>query len=82
MSAYKWLQFVIGVVIVAALGAVLNEFVLPVIDVARSQSTTQASSEGIQMYADTWNWMPGIALFLLVFMLLVAIVVRRRSAVR
>lgn len=79
MSAFKWLQFVFGVVIVAMLGAVLNEFVLPVIDISRSQSTTTASQAGINMYADIWTWIPGIALFLLVFILVVAIVVRRRA---
>lgn len=78
MSAYRWLAFVVGIAIVAALGSVLNEFVLPTLSIARSQSTTQASSQGIEWYATTWQWIPLVVLGLLVFSLLVAIIVRRR----
>ncbi len=82
MSAYRYLVFVFGVGIVAVTGAFLNEFVTPVIDITRSQSTTQASSQGIDWFATAWNWMPLVVLILLVFALLVGIMVRRRAVVR
>lgn len=82
MSAYRYLAFVCGVGVVAVTGAFLNEFVTPVIDITRSQSTTQASSQGIEWYATAWDWMPLVVLVLLVFALLVGIMVRRRAVVR
>lgn len=81
MSAARWLAFVVGVGVVAALGSILTEFVLPVIDIARSQSSTPESSQGIDWYAQGWEWMPLVVLLLLVFMLLVGIIVRRRRTV-
>jgi len=79
MSAARWLAFTVGVVVVAAVGSLLNEFVLPLIDVMNSQSTTQASSTGIQWYATAWEWMPLVILLLLGFTLIVGIIVRRRQ---
>jgi len=78
MSAARWLAFAVGVVVVAAVGSLLNEFILPLIDVMNSQSTTQASSTGIQWYATAWEWMPLVILLLLGFTLLVGIIVRRQ----
>lgn len=82
MSAYRYLAFVVGVGVLAVLGAVLNEFVLPVIEVMRGQSTTEASSQGIEWYAQAWDWMPLVVLLLLVLMLLLGIMLRRRAVVR
>lgn len=78
MSAYRWLAFVVGIALVAAVGSIATEFVLPTIDAARGQSTTQASSQGIEWYATIWQWIPLILLLLLLFALLVGIIVRRR----
>lgn len=78
MSAARWLAFAVGIVVVAAVGSLLNEFVLPLIAVANSQSTTQASSTGIEWYSTAWEWMPLVVLFLLGFTLLVGIIVRRQ----
>ena len=79
MSAYRWLAFIVGVGVVAALASVLTEMVLPTIDIARSQSTTAASRQGIEWYAQAWEWMPLIVLLLLVFTFMVGIIVRRRQ---
>lgn len=78
MSAFRWLAFAVGVAVLAALGSVLTEFVLPTISIAQSHSTTQASSQGIQWYATAWEWIPLIVLILLMFTLFVGIIVRRR----
>jgi len=81
MSAFRWLKFVLGIGVVAALGSILTEVVLPTIAIARTHSTTEASSQGLDWYAQGWNYMPLIALLLLVFMLLVGIIVRRRRTI-
>lgn len=78
MSMYRYLAFVIGTALVAIVAAFATEFVLPMLDIARAQSTTAASAQGITWYSQTWNWLPLILLFLLVFSLIVAIVVRRQ----
>lgn len=77
MSAYRWLAFVVGIGVVAALGAVLTEVVLPTIEIANQHSTTPESAQGISWYATAWEWMPLIVLILLMFMLFVGIIVRR-----
>lgn len=78
MSAFRWLVFTIGVALAAVVGAIVNEFVLPTLDIARTHSTTQASSQGITWYATFWEWIPLLVLFLLGFALFVGIIVRRR----
>lgn len=79
MSAYRYLEFVIGIVIVAVLGAVVNEFVLPIIDTTDAYSTTPESSTGLTWYSEFWDWMPLWVSLLLAFMFIVGIVLRRRA---
>jgi predicted outer membrane lipoprotein len=81
MSAFKWLAFVLGVILAAVVGAIINELVLPTIDIMRTQSTTAASSQGITWYETFWTWMPLVVLMLLVFALFVGVIVRRRRTV-
>lgn len=78
MSAFRWLAFVVGIAVLAAVASIATEFVLPTIEVARSQSSTAASSQGIAWYATIWEWIPLILMILLMFSLLVGIIVRRR----
>jgi predicted outer membrane lipoprotein len=81
MSAFKWLAFVLGVILAAAVGAIINELVLPTIEIMNTQSTTAASSQGIAWYETFWTWMPLVVLMLLVFALFVGVIVRRRRTV-
>lgn len=78
MSAARWLAFTIGIAVVAAVASVINEFVLPVIEIANSQSTTQESAQGIEWYSTGWEWMPLSILLLFVFTLIVGVIVRRQ----
>lgn len=81
MSAYYYLQFVAGIVLVGLLGIVVNEFVLPIINISTKYSTTPESSTGIEWYSQFWAWMPLWILLLLVLSFVAALVVRRRSTV-
>lgn len=81
MSAAIWLAFVLGVVVVAAFAAILTEMVLPTIAIANTQSSTQASAQGIDWFATIWEWMPLILMVLLLFSLFVKIIVRRRGVI-
>lgn len=81
MSAFKYLAFVTGVVLVAVFGAFLNEFVLPFITATQTHSTTQASSKGVQWFSQFWEWIALLSLLLLAFALIVAVVNRRRLTV-
>lgn len=79
MSAYKWLKFAAGVPIAAALLAVVYEFTNPATGVLETYSTTPESATGVQWYGDLMTWLPLIVLLLLAFMVIVAIITRRRS---
>lgn len=79
MSAYRYLEFVIGIVIVGALGVVVNEFVLPIISMGNTYSTTQESATGLQWYSEFWTWMPLWIALLLTVAFIVGIVLRRRA---
>lgn len=79
MSAFQYLKFVIGVVLMAAFGAVLNEAISPTLDLASSQSTSAEAATGVQWFQQFWNWAPLVILLLLVFMLVVGIVRRRNQ---
>lgn len=81
MSAFKWLAFTFGFVLIAVVYSILTEFVRPGIDVLNSLSTTQASSQGIAWYSQFWDWLPLILLLLLAFLIVVGVIVRRRSVV-
>jgi hypothetical protein len=82
MSAARWLAFVGSIGILALVGAILNEFVDPIINTASSQSTTQASQQGIEWYTQAWEWMPLAVLLLAMIAVLVGIIVRRRGVTR
>jgi len=82
MSAYRWLQFTLGIPLLALLYALLTEFVRPGISVLHSQSSTSASAQGITWFEQFWEWLPLVLLLLLAFSLVVAITVRRRQVVR
>jgi hypothetical protein len=81
MSAFRWLVFVLGVIVIATFGAILNEIVLPTISMTQSLSSTQASATGATWLSQAWTWMPLIVMLLLMFGLVYGIVVRRRSVV-
>lgn len=82
MSAFKYLIYVSGVVLVAAFGAILNEFVDPFLSQASAHSTTAASSTGVLWFQQFWAWIPLVALFLLAFALIVGVVNRRNQVIR
>jgi hypothetical protein len=82
MSAFKYLIYVSGVVLVAAFGAILNEFVTPFLMAASTHSTTAASSTGVTWFQQFWTWIPLVALFLLAFALIVGVVNRRNQVIR
>jgi quinol-cytochrome oxidoreductase complex cytochrome b subunit len=82
MSAFKYLVYVVGVVVVAVFGAVLNEFVTPFLNQASAQSTTQASATGITWFTQFWTWIALVALLLLAFALIVGVVNRRQQVIR
>lgn len=79
MSAYKYLAFALGIPLVALFGAVLNEFVSPLITLTESQSSTTASATGIMWFDAVWTWMPLIVMLLLVVGLIVGVVNRRNA---
>ena len=82
MSAFKWLAFALGIPLTAGLLAVMYEFVNPAIDIMHQYSTSETSATGIQWYEQFISLMPLVVLLLLAFMLVVGIVVRRRSVPR
>lgn len=81
MSAFKYLVFVIGVVLVAAYGAILTEFINPFLGQTDAQSTSEASAKGLEWANAFFDWFALLALALLVFALIVG-VVNRRNQVR
>lgn len=81
MSAYKWLAFAFGIPLIAVLYSIMTRFTRPGIDVLDSLSTSEASAQGIEWYSQFWSWLPLILLMLLAFMVIVAVIVRRRSVV-
>jgi len=81
MSAFKWLAFAVGFVLMAVLYSIFTEFVRPAITVLEGLSSTEASAQGITWYAQFWDWLPLILLLMLAFMIVVGIIVRRRSVV-
>lgn len=81
MSAFKWLIFSIGFVLLAVLYSIFTEFVRPAITVLEGLSSTDASAQGIAWYAQFWDWLPLILLLLISFMIVVGVIVRRRSVV-
>lgn len=78
MSAYKWLKFAVGIPLAAILIAVVYSFTSPATDVMRDYSTSPESSAGITWYSDILQWLPLVVLMLLAFMVVVAIITRRR----
>lgn len=81
MSAYRYLVFVFGVVLVAVLGAFMMEIITPTIDLLNAYSSTPESATGIGWYESFTGLIPLVMLLLLAFMFLYGIVVRR-GAVR
>lgn len=79
MSAAIYLAFVAGVVILALLGAILNEFVSPILDQAGGHATSVEAQTGLDWATSLWDFFPLIVLGLLVLALLVGIVNRRRQ---
>jgi len=78
MSAFRYLIFVVGVVLAALFGAVLNQFANPLLSQASEQATSGYATTGVGWMQEIWNLMPVIVLALLVFGLLVGTIVRRR----
>jgi len=79
MSGFAWLKFIAGIPILAVLGAVTHQFVSPMLDVAGTHTTTEASATGLMWFEAAWAWMPLMILLLLIVMLIVGVVVRRQS---
>lgn len=82
MSAYKWLSFAIGIPLLAVMTALIYEFAYPAVDLATQYSSSSASATGLQWYEQFLTWLPFVLLMLLAFMVIVAIITRRRSVVR
>lgn len=81
MSAYKWLAFAFGIPLLAVIYAIMNEVTQPAIGMLNKYSSSEASAQGITWYAQFWEWLPLVLLMLLGFMVIVAVIVRRRSVV-
>lgn len=81
MSAFKWLAFGFGFVLIAVVYSILTEFVRPGIEALNDLSSTQASSQGIAWYSQFWEWLPLLLLLLLAFLIVVGVITRRRSVV-
>jgi flagellar biosynthesis protein FlhB len=79
MSAYNYLVFVIGVVLVAIYGSILTEFIDPMLAFTADRSTTAASATGQQWASQFFDFFALLSLLLLIFALIVAIVNRRRG---
>jgi uncharacterized BrkB/YihY/UPF0761 family membrane protein len=82
MSAYRYLLFVSGVILVALFGAFMLEIMTPTIDMLNTFSSTPESATGIGWYAEFVDLLPLVMLFLLAFMFLYGVVVRRRGVGR
>jgi len=78
MSAYKWLKFAVGVPIAAILLSIVYRITNPVTDVLSVHTTSTASQTGLSWYNQALNWLPLMVLMLLAFMVIVAIITRRR----
>jgi len=82
MSAFKYLVFVLGTILVAIYGAIMLEIIRPAITQMNAHSSTAASSTGIDWFASFVEFLPLVLLALLAFALIVSIVVRRQSTTR
>jgi len=82
MSAFKWLRFTVGMVILSVLLAFIYSFTNPAIPLLREYSTSSVSATGIDWYEQWLGLLPLMTLLLLAFMLIVGIVLRRRSVVQ
>jgi len=82
MSAFRYLIFVAGVVLVAVIGAVANQFVTPLLTQASDHATSGYAQDGVAWMTQLWDFVALILLALLVFGLLVGIIIRRRSVTR
>lgn len=79
MSAAIYLAFVAGIVLLALLGAILNEFVAPILVLAGDHATSPESEMGLEWATSIWEFFPLLVLGLLVFGLIVSIVNRRQQ---
>lgn len=77
MSAYRYLLFVMGVILVALLGAFMMTVTTPAIDLLNAYSTTEASSTGIMWYTEFIELLPLVLFLLLAFMFVYGITLRR-----
>jgi len=79
MSAFRYLVFAGGVVLVAVFGAVLLEFINPLMSMASEQASSQYATTGTTWMESIVDLIPLIGLALLVFGLLVGTIVRRNA---
>lgn len=79
MSAFKYLVFVLGVILVAVYGSIMLEVINPLVSHTQGQAETQAAETGAMWLDSFVGVIPLVLLGLLVFALIVGIVVRRNA---
>ena len=79
MSAAKYLAFLAGVVLLSLFGAILNEFVAPILSKASTHATSAESQTALEWATSFWDFFSLVVLGLLVFALIVGIVNRRQQ---
>lgn len=79
MSAYRYLIFVLGVILTAVLGSFLYTIVNPIEQQMSQFSTTTESATGVEWFGQFMDIFPMVLLLLLMFMLIYGIVLRRRG---
>lgn len=62
--AYTIVVFFLTIIIAAALMAVFNQPINGFLDVAQSNSQTQAASDGIGYVAAAWTWFPAFVMIM------------------
>lgn len=79
MSAFKYLVFVLGVILVAVYGSIMVEVINPLVSQTQGQAETEAAQTGVMWLDSFVGFIPLVLLGLLVFALIVGIVVRRNA---
>lgn len=77
MSAYRYLIFVMGTILVALLGAFMMTIINPTLGMLNSYSSSPESATGIMWYSSFVDLLPLLMIMLLGFMFIYGIVVRR-----
>lgn len=77
MSAFLYLAFVMGIVVLAVYGAVMAEVYVPMNEATQGVAESPEAATGATWLTDFFGFLPLVVLGLVVFAFVVGLVVRR-----